>query len=332
MPVILPSSLSLTDSDNTTFPTTSGGTTNIAEDCAPSGINNALRSVAAMLAAMWGGMYSGTARPGSVQSGSLWLDTSGGVTAYKIRYYDGTDDIDVVTINTTSNSAVYVGDITGNVTGNVTGNLTGNVTGNLTGDVATLTTRGDLLYQGASADARLAIGTSGQVLTTDGTDPSWGRASSITLGTEAASTSGTTVAFSGIPSWARRVTMNLVGVSTDGTSNLMVQLGTSGGYTTSGYSGSAYAGAGSNASFTTGFGMTASLAAASVAHGKITIDLEDETNNTWVSSSIVGFSNTPSAQVGAGSVSLSGELTQIRLTSVSGDTFDAGAVNISYEG
>ncbi|QOI69027.1 putative tail fiber protein [Pelagibacter phage Mosig EXVC030M] len=41
---------------------------------------------------------------------------------------------------------------------------------------AVLTTRGDLIYQDASQSARLPIGTSGSVLTTDGTDPIWSNA------------------------------------------------------------------------------------------------------------------------------------------------------------
>ena len=41
---------------------------------------------------------------------------------------------------------------------------------------AVTTTRGDLLVQGASAAQRLAIGVSGSVLTTDGTDPIWSNA------------------------------------------------------------------------------------------------------------------------------------------------------------
>lgn len=37
------------------------------------------------------------------------------------------------------------------------------------------TTRGDMIYRGASADARLAVGTTGLVLQSDGTDPLWGQ-------------------------------------------------------------------------------------------------------------------------------------------------------------
>ena len=40
-----------------------------------------------------------------------------------------------------------------------------------------LTTRGDLLKRGASANERLAIGSANTVLLTDGTDPSWGQVS-----------------------------------------------------------------------------------------------------------------------------------------------------------
>ena len=41
---------------------------------------------------------------------------------------------------------------------------------------AVLSTRGDLIKQGAAASERLAIGTQGSVLTTDGTDPVWSNA------------------------------------------------------------------------------------------------------------------------------------------------------------
>ena len=41
---------------------------------------------------------------------------------------------------------------------------------------AVLTTRGDIIIQGASHQQRLPIGIVGSVLTTDGTDPSWSNA------------------------------------------------------------------------------------------------------------------------------------------------------------
>jgi hypothetical protein len=40
---------------------------------------------------------------------------------------------------------------------------------------STYTTRGDIVYQGASTFTRLGVGTADQVLKTNGTDPSWGQ-------------------------------------------------------------------------------------------------------------------------------------------------------------
>lgn len=49
------------------------------------------------------------------------------------------------------------------------------------GSSSPTTTRGDLIRRGASADQRLALGTSGYVLTSDGTDPVWAAPSSVSL-------------------------------------------------------------------------------------------------------------------------------------------------------
>lgn len=64
---------------------------------------------------------------------------------------------------------------------------TSNFTGTLQKDgtaVATTvtTTRGDLIRRGASADERVALGTSGQALTSDGTDAVWGTINGVPTG------------------------------------------------------------------------------------------------------------------------------------------------------
>jgi len=46
----------------------------------------------------------GASAPASLSAGSLWVDTSGGVTAYKLYFYDGSDSIEMGTINTTANT------------------------------------------------------------------------------------------------------------------------------------------------------------------------------------------------------------------------------------
>jgi hypothetical protein len=93
---ILPSELNIVAGDNTTVPDGSSGTVNVAENCPPGGINNAIRSLAAAIAAGWGGMYSGTSRPAAVRDNSFWLNTSSGKV---LTFYDGTNDIPFLTVD-----------------------------------------------------------------------------------------------------------------------------------------------------------------------------------------------------------------------------------------
>ena len=155
----------------------------------------------------------------------------------------------------------------------------------------------------------------------------------ILLGTEQASTSGTTIDFTGIPAGTKQITVSFVGVSTNGTSIVIVQLGDAGGFETSGYSGAgASYSAATISNFSSGFMLQPSHAATSVYHGKMELSLEDSSDNTWTEKSSVGMTNTASGGHGAGSKALSATLTQVRITTVNGtDAFDAGAINISYE-
>ena len=69
---------------------------------APSGVNNAMRSMASMFAAMWGGLYDGTSRPDRTQAGSFWRDTSQGPAENWLTFYDGTNDIRIYPFNLTT--------------------------------------------------------------------------------------------------------------------------------------------------------------------------------------------------------------------------------------
>lgn len=151
----------------------------------------------------------------------------------------------------------------------------------------------------------------------------------LTLMTAQASTSGTFVDFTGIPSWARRVTVLLNGISTNGTSAFLIQVGTSSGLVTTGYtSGASYSGF--NIVSSVGFVLTTGATAAST-HSGITT-LATLGSNTWVQSGTCSFSSL--AQVGAsgGNVTLAGTLDRVRITTVNGtDVFDGGSINIMYE-
>ena len=145
-----------------------------------------------------------------------------------------------------------------------------------------------------------------------------------------ASTSGTSVAFTGIPSWARRITVMLQGVSTTG-SQLGIQLGTSSGFVTSGYLGSCGDG-GTPLLYSSTFLASPGFGAggAYVAHGMFI--LTNVSGNSWVEQHTGGRSDTAQTFYGGGSIALSGTLTQLRLTAPNGtDTFDAGTVNVMYE-
>jgi hypothetical protein len=149
-----------------------------------------------------------------------------------------------------------------------------------------------------------------------------------------ASTSGTSIDFGSIPSWVKRITLMLASVSTNGTSNPLVQIGTGGTPTTSGYLCGASNTPNSTpvaTNFTTGFGIYAG-SATNVIHGIMTLTLVSASSNTWVAAFTGGVSSSSNSLVSGGSVSLSGTLNFVRLTTVNGtDAYDAGTVNILYE-
>jgi hypothetical protein len=154
----------------------------------------------------------------------------------------------------------------------------------------------------------------------------------ITSGTAVASTSGTSIDFTGIPSWVKRITVMFAGVSTNGTSPFLVQLGDAGGIENTGYvsSSTGFTGtAGSTSSSTAGFIMAYDTATY-IASGSFVLSYIGA--NLWVGSGTGKFATNVS-WVAGGDKTLSDTLTQIRITTVGGaNTFDAGTINIMYEG
>ena len=157
----------------------------------------------------------------------------------------------------------------------------------------------------------------------------------LTKGTAVATTSGTEKDFTGIPSWARRVTLVLSNVSLSGTALLRVRLGISGSFITTGYlSTSSVISAGSaTAASTAGFDVyTNASSAAYLYSGTITLHYIDTTNNTWVCSGVIAAHGVTWTITVGGYVAIGSALTTVRLTSSNGtDTFDSGTVNVFYE-
>jgi hypothetical protein len=158
-------------------------------------------------------------------------------------------------------------------------------------------------------------------------------ASVITSGTSQASTSGTSIDFTGIPSWVKRITIMFNGVSTGGTSIKQIQLGDSGGFETTGYLGTGVqltdAQSVNAATITTGFGIRSALAADTLNGAVVITNL---TNNTWVAQGALTDSSRGAGYLVGGAKALSATLDRVRITTVNGtDAFDAGSINILYE-
>ena len=154
----------------------------------------------------------------------------------------------------------------------------------------------------------------------------------ITSGTAVASTSGTSIDFTSLPSWIKRITVSFSGVSTSGTSLKQIQIGTSGGVQTTSYVGVAvYAGPSTaGAAYTSGFVINNNTAA-DLLSGTIFLTLLDSSTGSWSASG--SLSAGAYVLLTAGSKTLSGTLDRVRITTVNGtDTFDAGSINIMYEG
>ena len=290
------------------------GGIDIAEGCAPSGINNAIRELMAQVK----DQQSGTDADNFTVGGNL-----------------------SVTGTSTLTGAVTA---PAGVTANVTGNLTGNASTATTATSATTATKatniagggaGQVPYNsGADTTAFLAAGTAGRFLQSNGTSaPAWAAITVSTLETAKATTSGTSVEFTSIPAGTKRITFMLNGVSTNGSSDVIVQIGDSGGYETTGYLGSTgetAATGGGTTSFTTGIGVSRSTSSSSIRHGIVT--LTHMGSNLWAAGVSTSRSDGAVAYSGGSNKTLSAELDRIKITTVNGtDAFDAGSVNILYE-
>jgi len=162
-----------------------------------------------------------------------------------------------------------------------------------------------------------------------------GVSTNIVSGTAQNTTSGTSIDFTSIPAWVKRITVMLNGVSTNGTSNTLIRLGTSGGIVASAYSsGTAFTYTVANTcqayGESSGFLICTGGYAAILLSGSITFT--NLSGNTWVAAGTIYRADAIQIWTPSGIIALSSALTTLRLTTVNGtDTFDAGSINILYE-
>lgn len=155
----------------------------------------------------------------------------------------------------------------------------------------------------------------------------------IAAKTAVASTTGTSISFTGIPTWAKRVTVMFVGVSTDSTSPILVKLGTGAGISSTNYisTGARLAAAGTTIGTSTAGLIINSTDAADTVSGTLVISTVDPTNYYYASDHTFK-SGTTAVLTGGGRSTLGNLMTQLSITTVSGTAnFDAGTINVLYE-
>jgi hypothetical protein len=138
-----------------------------------------------------------------------------------------------------------------------------------------------------------------------------------------------------LPSTISYIQIGIVGMSTNGVSPLLLQLGKSGGVETTGYNGTCTTTsivATGSATNTAGFQISTTPSAATLYSGIIGLMLVAPASNTWAVAGNVAYLDTNNyVSILSGNKALAGTLDRIRITTVGGtDTFDAGSFRISY--
>ena len=231
-------------------------------------------------------------------------------------------------ISISGNAATATNATNASVAASTTGNSATATTASKANGLTSLTTT--VSVSGAVAP------TAGQVLTASGSaNASWVSPSAGGLTLLAAQAgAGASIVFSGLPAGMKRITLNFAGLSSNGSSQYLIQMGASGVPEVTGYNATVAllnAATPVVASSVVGFLPLQTAAAATLFGGVSVLTLVDAATNTWAFSS-TGKAGAASVNVGAGDKVFSGSVNYLRITTVNGtDTFDAGKVSLSYE-
>jgi hypothetical protein len=118
------------------------------------------------------------------------------------------------------------------------------------------------------------------------------------------------------------------GVSTNGTSPAIIQIGNTT-FTATGYVGGVFV-TGGYGNMSTGFQMATTAGAGDTRYGHAI--LTNITGNTWVFTYVGGYGNGPYTAYAGGGLALSAVLDRVRITTISGtNTFNGGTLNLLWE-
>ena len=161
-----------------------------------------------------------------------------------------------------------------------------------------------------------------------------GKALQIQRGTEQATTSGTAIDFTGIPSGVRRITVMFDAVSFNGSDGASIQLGDSGGIETTGYTGNT----GIVAGLSSGTIGTLSTAAVVIYAGTAAVDncsgvihIVNQSGNKWLITGQTARNGTSQIYNVLAAKTLSDALDRIRFKVDGASSFDGGSINIMWE-
>lgn len=274
----------------------------------------------------------------NANSTNLIYGTSSGFVG--IKNASPTVELDITGAIKTSGAATIGGNtaVTGTLsaTGNIStsaGNITataGSITAGTSLTATTSASVGTTLTVDTIAEKTASAGvTVGGVLCKNSLIPA--SANPITAGT-VVTTNSTSHTISGIPSWVKRITVILQSALIATTEDLLVQIGPSGGITTTGYTSTSIREAGSSSYInnTSAFCVINGGNSSSPWSGTMTINLIDAANYIYVASHIMQ-TNTANVSYGGGNITLSGLATQVKILGTSGTTFTSGKFNIFYE-
>ena len=237
----------------------------------------------------------------------------------------------IAAITTSGGGVVTTADSSGNLS--LLSGATTVVAVTATGATVTGTLAATGAVSGTTGTFTSTLGVTGAITGSSTVAGSTGILYPLTSGTAVATTSGTSIDFTGIPSWVKRVTVMFNSVSTNGVYQYLIQLG-SGSILTTGYSSTGASIANTTPyadTNTSGFQLGGSNGDVTwVKSGSATFATVG--SNIWQGTSCLSVPVAELAEYGAGIVTLGGTLDRIRITTVIGtETFDAGSINILYE-